>query len=93
MSVIFEADQKIKLNPFLPILATSVLACWPSAAVMQLQKNDHLNSDGCNFPCRAHYLFKFDIPHEKWLLFSVLLSLSLLGVYLLIEHKTFFKHL
>ena len=81
------------MNRFLLSCATAVLASWPEAAAIQLQETDRLNSYGYNLPCSIHYLFKFDMTNEKQLLISVTLSLSLLGVFVLMRHMTLFKHL
>ena len=41
-----ETGKNLQLNPFLPSLATAVLACWPEAVVRQLQKTDCFNPKG-----------------------------------------------
>ena len=55
------------VNPFLPSLATTVLACWPEAATRQLQKTDCLNPKCCNLPCRAQNVFKFRKQMKNWM--------------------------
>ena len=41
----------VSLNPFLPSLATAVLAGWPEAAARQLQKTDSLNPKAIYITC------------------------------------------
>ena len=42
----------LTINPFLPSLATAVLACWIETAAGQLQKTDCLNPRGYNLSCK-----------------------------------------
>ena len=89
-------STKDTVNPFLPSLATAVLACWPEAAVKQLQNTDCLNPKGCNLPRRAHNVFRFGRRVNNWMVISVMLILSLLGGFFLIffiKHVTLFEHL
>ena len=53
------------LHPSLPSLATAVFACWPEAALRQLQKTDCLNLKGYTLLCRANQVFKFGTQIKK----------------------------
>ena len=71
----------IYVNPFLPSLATAMLACWPEAAARQLQKTDCLNLNGYYLPCGAHNVFKFRKQMKKLMVISTMRNLSLLSGY------------
>ena len=73
-----------QFNPFLPNLDTAVLACWPEAAMRQLQKTDSLNPKGYYLPCKAHNVFKFRKEMQNWMVMSSMLIQSLLAGYFLI---------
>ena len=82
----------IQLNPFLPSLATAVLACWLKAATRQLQKIDSLNLKGYNLSCRAYNVFKFGKQMKNWMAIFQVCRFWVLGGWLSINHVTLFEH-
>ena len=81
ISFFFFFCKLMDINPFLPNLATAVLACWPETAVRQPQKTDCLNPKGCYMPCRTLSVSKFRKLMKNWMVISIRLILSLLGAY------------
>ena len=69
----------VNLNPFLPSLATAVLARWSESAARQVQKTDCLNLVGYKLPCRERNVFKFRKQMKIWVLISVIANFEFVG--------------
>ena len=59
------SSQAVLINPFLPGLATALLARWPEAVVRRLEKTDSLNPKGRNLSRTAHDVLKCKKTNEK----------------------------